>query len=109
MSNCPTCGKPQNEVKPENIEIRAKDKFQHLCSTLLLMPGLAAEPQMRSFLEDIPGKLRRYNSLTAGQAKFFKAIHKKATDTWPPDWSEFQKEDAAQVFKADDDDPGIPF
>lgn len=116
MSNCPTCNQPmpgtksdtKPDTKPGNIEIRAKDKFQQLCNTILLMPGLAKEPEMRSFLEDIPSKLRRYNSLTAGQARFFKAIHKKATDTWPPDWSEFQKEDGAQTFAADDDE-AIPF
>lgn len=108
MSNCDKCGQPLPGAKPDNIQIAAKDKFQNLCRTLASMPSLAGEESMLSFLADVPGKVRKYGSLTPGQGRFFKAIHKKATDTWPPDWGEFQKEDAAQSFVAADDST-IPF
>lgn len=112
---CGTCGQylPATGDKPkstENIEIRALDKFSDLCRTLAMMPSLASEPQMIGFLTDVPDKLRRYHSLTAGQGRFFKAIHFKATGTWPPDWSAFQKEDVAPVWLlTPSEEDSIPF
>ena len=116
MDTCKTCGQKLTasselaSARPNQVEIKAIDKFAMLCDTLSKMDSLKGEPKMVDFLNDVPSKLRRYGgNLTEGQAKFFKVIHKTATGAWP-NLEDFQKEDApVPGQKLPDDDFALPF
>lgn len=110
---CKACGQlllGKSAAKPENITINAPQKFSELCFLLARMGAVQEDEKFLSFIQDIPGKVRKYGSITIGQSKFFAVIHKKATGNWPPSWDEFQKEDPIQPnSKLPENESEIPF